>query len=71
MKTVTLTYDEFCKIKKAGYSKSIIVYFACKKLGIKENDIDDIDFNYKLKFDVYLKEVHNEREKKGCNNCLS
>jgi hypothetical protein len=62
MKTVTLTYEEFCKIKKQGYSKSIIIYFACKKLGIKEDDIDDIDFDYKLKFNVYLKEKTNEQQ---------
>jgi len=56
MKTVTLTYEEFCKIKRQGYSRSSIMYFACKKLGVKEEDIDDIDFDYKLKFNVYLKE---------------
>lgn len=28
---------------------------ACKYLGIKPEQIDDIDWNYKLIFDVYLK----------------
>ena len=55
MHTVKITYEEFLKIKATRYSYKMIVYYACKYLNCKPEDIDDIDFNYKLTFDVWLK----------------
>lgn len=55
MHTVKITYEEFLKIKASRYSYSMIVYYACKYLNCKPEEIDDIDFSYKLTFDVYLK----------------
>lgn len=66
MKVVKVTYPEFLVIKSHGYSISILKYFACKYLGCAVDDIDDIDFYFKLTFDVYLKdeEVYNENKEK-------
>lgn len=55
MFTVKITYEEFLKIKASKYSHDVIVYYACKYLKCKPEDIDDIDWSYKLTFDVYLK----------------
>lgn len=56
MKTVKLTYEEFSVIREHRYSSYIIKYYACKHLGCKPSDIDDIDCDFKLTFNVYLKE---------------
>ena len=56
METVKITYEEFLNIKVNHYSHDIIVYYACKYLKCKKEDIDDIDWNFKRRFYVYLKE---------------
>ena len=60
MFTVKITYEEFLKIKESGYSGEMIKHYACKYLKCKAEDIEDIDWNYKLTFDVYLKEPDEE-----------
>lgn len=55
MKQVKITYEEFLDIKANRYSYSIIVFYACKYLKCKPEEIDDIDWNFKLTFDVYFK----------------
>ena len=60
MKTVKITYEEFLWIKQAKYAGWAIKQMACKYLGIKPEEIDDIDWNYKLTFDVYLKDPEPE-----------
>ena len=54
MKKVKITYDEFKVIKANHYSREILVYYACKYLKCKPEDIDDIDFDFKLTYYVYL-----------------
>ena len=56
MEIVKITYEEFLNIKANHYSHDIIVYYACKYLKCKKEDIDDIDWNFKRTFYVYLKE---------------
>lgn len=60
MKTVKISYEEFCKIRQSRYSIDCIKFYACKHLGCKPEDIDDIDWNFKLTFDVYLKPKEEE-----------
>lgn len=55
MHKVKITYEEFLKIKATRYSYNMIVYYACKYLNCKPEDIDDIDFDYKLTYYVWLK----------------
>ena len=62
MHTVKITYEEFLKIKACRYSFRSIAYYACKYLNCKEEDIDDIDWNFKLTFNVYLKSDGEEIE---------
>lgn len=58
--SVKMTYEEFCWVKNNHYSLSALKQIACKYLKCKPDEIDDIDFNFKLKFDVYL--VSNSEE---------
>lgn len=57
---VKMTYEEFCWLKNNGYSLGALKHIACKYLKCKPEEIDDIDFNFKLTFDVYL--VNNDEE---------
>ena len=54
-KKVKITYEEFLKIKATKYSFKSIIFYACKYLKCTPEDIDDIDWDYKLTFYVYLK----------------
>ena len=60
MKTVKITYEEFLWIKAQRYSMFAIKHIACKYLGITPDQIDDIDWNFKRTFDVYLKDPEPE-----------
>lgn len=60
METVKITYEEFLKIKASRYSYDVIKQYACNYLKCKLEDIDDIDWNFKLTFDVYLKQPKEE-----------
>lgn len=60
MEIVKITYEEFLDIKTHHYSSGIITYYACKYLKCKKEDIDDIDWNFKRTFYVYLKEKEEE-----------
>ena len=55
MKQVKITYQEYLKIKASNFSIKVIKEYACKYLKCKLEDIEDIDWNYKLTFNVYLK----------------
>ena len=55
MKTIKMTYSEFCYVKQCGYSLFSLKKIACRYLDCKIEDIDDIVFNYGLTFDVYFK----------------
>ena len=56
IKKVKITYKEFLDLKAYHYSMSRLKYYACKYLNCNHNDIDDIDFNFRLTFNVYLKD---------------
>ncbi len=54
MITVKMTYKEFCWLRDNGYSHDCLVSIACRYIKCKPEDIDDIDFDFKLRFNVYL-----------------
>lgn len=54
--TIKMTYKEFTWLKNNNYSYECLKIIACRYLNCKVEDIDDIDFNFKLRFNVYLKE---------------
>lgn len=60
MEIVKITYEEFLKIKASRYSYDVIKYYACKYLNCKLEEIDDIDWNFKRTFYVWLKEKDKE-----------
>ncbi len=53
--TIKMTYKEFTWLKNNRYSYECLKIIACRYLKCKVEDIDDIDFNFKLSFNVYLK----------------
>ena len=56
MYKVKISYSDFLKIKAAKYSYDSLVFFVCKYLYVKPEQIDDIDFNYGLTIYVWLKD---------------
>ena len=55
MKTIKITYQEFLILKANRYSHASLVNLVCRKLQIDRSQIDDIDWNYGLTINVYLK----------------
>lgn len=55
VRTVVISYEEFRWLRDNGYCEYCLEKLACKHLGIKREQIDDIDFDYHLSFEVYLK----------------
>lgn len=53
---VRISYKEFLDLKANHYSMDRLKYYACKHLGCKYEDIEDIDFWFGLTFNVYLKD---------------
>ena len=56
IKVIKIKYDDFKKIKNSNYNDYIIKMICAKYCECDVNDIDDIDFDYKLTITVYLKE---------------
>lgn len=57
---VMITYDEFLKLKAVGYSHDRLMNIVCRKLSIQPEEVDDIDYNFGLHIDVWLRTNNNE-----------
>lgn len=51
---IKINYNTFLDFKKHKYDTEYIKTYIAKELHISKSNIDDVDFNYKLTFDIYI-----------------